>query len=64
MSRDRKSNWGVLVAAAAAVFAALVYWIFSASEAPTLPFAIGQFALLGSVAVAMLDSLAKCGRTR
>ena len=64
MGRDRKSNWGILTVVAAAVFAALAYWILSADEAPSLPFAITQCVLLGSVLVAMFDSLAKCRRTR
>ncbi|MGD0641137.1 MAG: hypothetical protein ABSC22_10355 [Roseiarcus sp.] len=64
MGRDRKSNWGVLAIVAAAIFAALAYWILSADEAPTLPFAFAQFVLLGSVAVATLDSLAKCRSPR
>ena len=60
MGRDRKSNWGVFVIVAAAIFAALAYWIFSADEAPTLPYALAQYVLLGSVLVGMLDSFAKC----
>ncbi|MGO4871489.1 MAG: hypothetical protein ACLPGW_12910 [Roseiarcus sp.] len=59
MGREGKSNWGFVVIVAAAVFAALAYWIFSAEQAPTLPYALAQYVLLGSVLVGMLDSFAK-----
>ena len=49
MGRDRSSNSGFTVIAAAAVAAAVAYWILSAQEAPTLPFAIAQYTLLASV---------------
>jgi hypothetical protein len=55
MGRDRSSTSGFTVIAAAAVAAAVAYWILSAHEAPTLPFAI--------VLVGGLDGLTKC-RTR
>jgi UDP-N-acetylmuramyl pentapeptide phosphotransferase/UDP-N-acetylglucosamine-1-phosphate transferase len=59
MGREGNSNWGLLVIVAAAIFAALAYWIFSADEAPTLPYAVAQAVLLGSVLVGMFDSFAK-----
>ena len=49
MGRDRSSTSGFTVIAAAAVAAAVAYWILSADEAPTLPFAIAQYVLLASV---------------
>jgi hypothetical protein len=64
MGRDRKSNWGVVAIVAAAIFAGLAYWILSADEAPSLPFALAQYVLFGSVLVAMLDSFAKCRPAR
>jgi UDP-N-acetylmuramyl pentapeptide phosphotransferase/UDP-N-acetylglucosamine-1-phosphate transferase len=64
MGRDRESNWGVLVIFASVLFAALAYWIVTANEAPTLPYAIAQTVLLGSVLVGMVDSFAKCRPAR
>jgi peptidoglycan/LPS O-acetylase OafA/YrhL len=64
MSRDRQSNWGVLAVIAAVTFAALAYWIPSANQAPTLPYAIAQCVLLGSVLVVMIGSVAKCRPAR
>ncbi|MGD0187190.1 MAG: hypothetical protein ABSC25_18340 [Roseiarcus sp.] len=64
MGRERNSNWGVMAVVAAAIFAASAYWIFSADEAPTLPYALAQYVLLGSVLVGMLDSFAKCRPAR
>ena len=64
MGRDRKSNWGVMAVVAAALFAALAYWILSANEAPTLPYALAQYVLLGSVLVGMVDFFAKCRPAR
>jgi len=60
MGDNRKSNWGVMAIVGAAIFAALAYWVLSANGAPTLPYAIAQYVLLGSVLVGMVDSLAKC----
>jgi hypothetical protein len=59
MGRDRSSNSGFTVVAAAAA-AAVAYWIFSAQEAPTLPFAIAQYTLLGSLLIGGVDGLTKC----
>jgi hypothetical protein len=64
MSRDRSSNSGFAVVAAAAVAAAVAYWILSAEEAPSLPFAIAQYVLLASVLVGGLDGFAKCRSRR
>ena len=64
MGGDRSSNSGFTVVAAAGVAAAVAYWIFSAAEAPTLPFAIAQYVLLASVVVGGLDGLAKCSSRR
>ncbi|MFZ1965290.1 MAG: hypothetical protein WAU78_17805 [Roseiarcus sp.] len=64
MGRDRKSNWGVLAIFASVTFAALTYWILSATEAPTLPYALAQYVLLSSVLVGMVDSFAKCRPAR
>lgn len=59
-----KSNWGVLVIAAAAIFVAAASWIFNSGEAPTLPYALAQYTLLGSILVGMLNSFAKCRPAR
>ncbi len=64
MGRDRSSNSGFTVAAAAAVAAAVAYWILSAQEAPTLPFAIAQYVLLASVLIGGVDGLTKCRARR
>jgi hypothetical protein len=47
-----------------AVAAAVAYWILSADEAPTLPFAIAQYTLLASVLIGGLDGLTKCRARR
>jgi len=59
MGRDRTSNSGFALIAAGAA-AAVAYWIFSAQDAPTVPFAIAQYTLLGSLLVGGLDGLTKC----
>ena len=64
MGRDRSSNSGFTVIAAAAAAAAVAYWILSAQEAPTLPFAIAQYTLLGSLLIGGLDGLTKCRARR
>jgi hypothetical protein len=64
MGRDRMSSSGFTVVAAAAVAAAVAYWIFSAEEAPTLPFALAQYVLLASVVIGGLDGFAKCRARR
>jgi hypothetical protein len=64
MGRDRSSTSGFTVIAAAAVAAAVAYWILNAQEAPTLPFAIAQYTLLASVLVGGLDGLTKCRARR
>ena len=60
MGRDRSSTSGFTVVAAAAVAAAVAYWILSAQEAPTAPFAIAQYTLLASVLIGGFDGLKKC----
>ena len=64
MGRDRSSNSGFTVVAAAAVAAAVAYWILSAQKSPTLPFAITQYVLLASVLIGGLDGFAKCRARR
>ena len=64
MGNDRTSSSGFTVIAAAAVAAAVAYWIVSADAAPTLPFAIAQYVLLGSVLIGGLDGLTKCRARR
>ena len=64
MGRDRSSTSGFTVIAAAAVAAAVAYWILSAQEAPTLPFAIAQYTLLACVLIGGLDGLTKCRARR
>jgi hypothetical protein len=64
MSSDRSSTSGFVVIAAAAVAAAVAYWILSADESPTLPFAIAQYTLLASVLIGGLDGLTKCRSRR
>ena len=64
MGRDRSSTSGFTVIAAAAVAAAVGYWILSAQEAPTLPFATAQYTLLASVLIGGLDGLTKCRARR
>ena len=59
MGSDRSSSSGFTVVAAAAVAAAVAYWILSADEAPTLPFAIAQYVLLASVVVSGFDGLVR-----
>jgi hypothetical protein len=64
MGSDRSSSSGFTVVAAAAVAAAVAYWILSADEAPTLPFAIAQYTLLASVLIGGLNGLRKCRARR
>ena len=54
----------LLSAAPGAAAAAVAYWILSADEAPTLPFAIAQYVLLASVLVGGFDGLTKCRSRR
>ena len=58
MGSDRSSNSGFTVTAAA-VAAAVAYWILSADEAPTVPFAIAQYVLLASAVVGGFDGLTR-----
>ena len=60
MSHDHTSRWGVLAIFGSAIFAAAAYMIFSAAEGTSLPFAIGEYGLLGSVGIVIVDSIAKC----
>jgi len=63
MGRDRTSNSSFSLIAAGAA-AAVAYWIFSAQDAPTLPFAIAQYTLLGSLLVGGFEGLTKCRARR
>ena len=60
MAHDHTTRWGLLAIFGAAMFAAAAYVIFGASEAASLPFALGEYGLLGSIGVVIVDSLAKC----
>jgi hypothetical protein len=51
MGRQQDTTSGLFVVASAALAAAVAYWIFSADEAKSLPFAITQYVLLASVMV-------------
>ena len=61
---ERKSNSGLFAIMASTFAAAIGYWIISAEETPTLPFALAQYLLLGSVLVATLDSFVNCRAAR
>lgn len=58
MGQDHSPVSGFTVIAAAAIAAAVAYWIFSADQAPSVPFAIAQYVLLASVTVGGLSGLA------
>jgi hypothetical protein len=60
MGHDHTNRWGLLAIFGSAIFAAAAYVIFSAGEGTSIPFAIGEYGLLGSVAVMIVDSVAKC----
>ena len=64
MGSDRSSSSGFTVVAAAALDAAVAYWILSAQETPTLPFAIAQYTLLASALIGGLDGFKKCRARR
>ena len=64
MGSNRSSRSGFIVVTAAAAAAAVAYWILSADEAPTLPFAIAQYTLLASVLIGGVDGLTKCRARR
>ena len=57
MDNQRNTTSGSMVIVSAALAAALAYWIFSADEAKTLPFAITQYVLLASVMVGGVGGL-------
>ncbi len=60
MGHDHTNRWGLLAIFGSAVFAAAAYMIFSsAGEGTSLPFAIGEYGLLGSIGVVIVDSIAK-----
>ena len=60
MRHDHTNRWGLLAIFGSAIFAAAAYLIFSsAGEGTTLPFAIGEYGLLGSIGVVIVDSIAK-----
>ena len=60
MGQDHTHRWGLLAIFGSAVFAAASYAIFTSGEAASLPFAIGEYGLLGSIAVMIVDSISKC----
>ena len=60
MGDHRNTGWGVLAIAAAALFVGAAYFIFTTGGSPSAPFAIGEYGLLGSILVVIVDSLAKC----
>ena len=60
MGHDHTNRWGLLAIFGSAIFAAAAYVIFSAGEGTSIPSAIGEYGLLGSVAVMIVDSVAKC----
>jgi hypothetical protein len=60
MGHDHTNRWGLLAIFGSAIFAAAAYAIFSAGEGTSVPFAVGEYGLLGCVAVVIIDSIAKC----
>jgi hypothetical protein len=60
MGHDHTNRWGLLAIFGAIIFAAAAYMIFSAGEGTSVPFAIGEYGLLASIGVVIVDSLAKC----
>ena len=60
MAHDQTTRWGLLAIFGSAIFGAAAYMIFSAGEGTSLPFAIGEYGLLGSVGIVIVDSVAKC----
>jgi len=60
MGRDHANRWGLLAIFGAVIFAAAAYMIFSAGQGASVPFAIGEYGLLASIGVVIVDSLAKC----
>jgi hypothetical protein len=60
VSRQQNASWGAFAIVMAAMSAGLAYCIFSANEAPTLPFAIAEYVLLGCALTGMFDTLLKC----
>jgi hypothetical protein len=57
MVHQENTTSGLMVVVSATLAAALAYWIFSADEAKTLPFAIAQYVLLASVTVGGVGGL-------
>jgi hypothetical protein len=57
MGRDRQTTSGFTVIACATVAAAVAYWILSAEQSPSLPFAITQYVLLASLVVGSFGGL-------
>jgi hypothetical protein len=60
MGHDHTNRWGLLAIFGSAIFAGAAYAIFSASEGTSVAFAIGEYGLLGSIGVVIVDSIAKC----
>jgi hypothetical protein len=63
MDRRRNGGFGLTAVTAALAGAAIAYWIANA-EAPSLPFAIAQYVLLGCAVIAGLDAFAHCRPAR
>jgi hypothetical protein len=63
MDGRRNGGFGLTAVVAALIAAAIAYWIASA-EAPSAPFAIAQYVLLGSALVGGLDAFVKCRPSR
>ncbi len=59
MGHDHTNRWGVLAIFGAVIFAAAAYLIFSAGGGASVPFAIGEYGLLASISVVVVDSIAK-----
>jgi hypothetical protein len=60
MGHDHTNRWGLLAIFGSAMFAAAAYMIFSAGEGASVPFAIGEYGLLGSIGIVIVDSIGKC----
>jgi len=60
MGHDHTNRWGLLAIFGSAVFAAAAYMMFGAGEGTSVPFAVGEYGLLGSIGIVIVDSIAKC----
>ena len=59
MGHDHTNRWGLLAIFGAAIFAAAAYMVFTAGQGASVPFAIGEYGLLASIGVVIVDSIAK-----